>query len=421
MLIVKNGRIINPKENIDEIGDIFIKNGKIVPEFKVNDETVVIDAAGLVVAPGLVDVHVHLRDPGQTYKEDIITGAKAAAAGGVTTMLCMPNTKPAIDSIETVKYVLDRAKDADVNVLPFAAVTAGQNGEQLTDMKELLAAGAAAFSDDGIPIDRADIMRDALIMTRELGSAISSHCEDAGMVQNYAVNEGRISEKLGIPGRPAIAEEIMVCRDIMLAGETGGHVHIAHVSTKGSVDIIREAKARGIHVTAETCPQYFSITEELILEKGTLARVNPPLRTMEDVIAIIEGLSDGTIDAIVTDHAPHSTEEKQRDLTDAPSGMIGLETSLALTLTKLYHNEKFTINDIIKFMSTTPSEVFNLGKGSISIGSDADIVIFDPDQHWIIDPEKFRSKARNTPFGGMAVKGRVKYTIVSGEVVYKED
>jgi dihydroorotase len=294
-----------------------------------------IDASGLVVAPGLVDLHVHFRDPGYTYKEDLFSGASAAAAGGVTSVVCKPNTNPVIDSAEAVRSLLKRAENAAVNIYTYAAVSVGELGQELTDPSALKESGAVALSDDGQPVGRAALLRRAMQRAKALGLLISSHCEDAEMVKSFAVNEGRVSKKLGIPGRPAIAEELMVARDIMLAADTGARVHIAHVSTAGSVDIIRRAKAAGIPVTAETCPQYFTLTEEAVLEKGSLARVNPPLRTEADVAAVTEGLCDGTLDAIVTDHAPHSEEEKAQPLIMAPSGMVGLETSLGLALTML--------------------------------------------------------------------------------------
>lgn len=422
MLIIQNGYIIDPKSGLNAAADVAIKNAKIFGISKTGFNTYgcdVIDATGCIVAPGLVDMHVHFRDPGLTYKEDIHTGAAAAAAGGVTTAVCMPNTIPVIDSPETVRYVLDTAKDAAVHVIPFGAVTVGQKGITLTDQQALKSAGVAALSDDGIPIGSANVMRRALIEAKRNGLLISSHCEDAEMVQNYACNEGEISEKLGLPGRPAVAEELMIARDVMLAADTGARVHIAHVSTARSVEIIRQAKRAGVYVTAETCPQYFTITEDELLRCGTMARVNPPLRTAADVDAIVRGLLDGTIDAIVTDHAPHSAEEKARSLETAPSGMVGLETSLGLSLTMLYHTGLFNIADVIRCMSVRPAEILGLNKGKIGVGDCADIVIFDPNEKWTVQPERFKSKGKNTPFTGMELQGRVKYTIVNGKIVYK--
>ncbi len=420
MLLIRGGRVIDPVSGVDEIRDVYIARGEIVGE---HDSPVVsvIDATGLVVAPGLIDMHVHFRDPGHTYKEDIYSGAHAAAAGGFSVVASMPNTDPVIDNIDRVETFVRRASSALVNVVTYGAVTVGEKGKELTDFIALCDAGAIALSDDGMPIDDEEVMRHALKRAKHVGMIISSHCEYSDMVKNYAVNEGKISEQLGIPGRPAEAEELMIERDVRLAKEIDGRVHIAHVSTAKSVDIIRHAKKNGVAVTAETCPQYFTLTEDAILEKGALARVNPPLRTEEDRLAIIEGLRDGTLDCIVTDHAPHSDEEKSRGLENSLSGMVGLETSLALTLTKLYHENGFSLADIINLMSTKPAHILALARGSIAIGEAADVVIFDPDEEWTVDPSKFHSRSHNTPFGGMKLKGRVKYTIVSGHIVYRGD
>jgi len=418
MLIIRNGRVIDPASGRDGVFDLYIKDGRICDKTDC-ESSIELDASGLVVAPGLVDVHVHFRDPGYTYKEDIFSGAEAAAAGGVTTAVCMPNTNPVLDSAELISDLLQRSRQAAVNVLSFSAVTRGQKGAELTDFAKLSSAGAAALSDDGMPIDSEDVMRAALVKAKELGLLISAHCEYSDMVKNYAVNEGRVSGLLGLPGRPAAAEELMISRDVRLAGETGGKVHIAHVSTAKSVDIIRKAKASGVAVTAETCPQYFTLTEDAILERGEMARVNPPLRTEEDRLAIIEGLRDGTLDCLVTDHAPHSVEEKSRGLADSMSGMVGLETSLALAVTVLHREAGFKLSDIIKIMSTNPSQILGIGKGRLLCGDAADLVIFDPNERWTVDPEQFKSRGRNTPFAGMELYGRVKYTIVNGKTVYR--
>lgn len=420
-MIIKNVRIIDPMTNTDILGNISIKNGKIhaVGDFPPDSaDGTMLGASGLVAAPGLIDMHVHLRDPGFTYKEDIITGAAAAAAGGFTAVACMPNTNPVTDSVRSIRYVLEKSRRAKVNILPIAAVTMGQEGKTLTDMGALREAGAVAFSDDGVPVDSAAVLRAAMKNAAEGDFLIISHCEDRELVQSYAVNEGAVSEALGLPGRPAIAEELMVARDLLISRDTGARVHIAHVSTKGAVALIRQAKRAGIPVTAETCPQYFTLTESAVLEKGSLARVNPPLRTAADVAAVAEGLLDGTIDAIVTDHAPHSREEKALPLPDAPSGIIGLETSLALSLTMLYHSGRCGLSDIIRFMSSNPAKILKYDRGGLTPGGPADITIFDPEELWTVDPEKFCSKARNTPFGGMELCGRVKYTIVNGEIVF---
>lgn len=421
MLAIKNGRVIDPFSGRDELTDIYIDGGKIAAiGGPARDFDEMIPAKGLVVSPGLVDMHVHFRDPGFTYKEDILSGGMAAAAGGFTSVLCMPNTSPVVDSAETVEYVLSKGRQSPVNILTCAAVTIGQKGGSLTDFAGLSAAGASALSDDGMPVDSALVMRQALIEAKKAGMLIISHCEDGGLVEGTAVNEGRLSRLLSLPGRPAIAEELVVARDAMLAADTGGKVHIAHVSTGKSVDIIRKAKAAGVSITAETCPQYFCLTEDEVLKSGTMAKVNPPLRTEADRLAIIEGLADGTLDAIVTDHAPHSAEEKSLPILKAPSGMAGLETSLALSLKALYHGGILSLPQLISKMSMKPSEILGLNSGRIVVGGAADIVIFDPDEKWTVQPSDFRSKARNTPFAGMEVRGRVKYTIVNGSVVYED-
>ena len=423
-LLIKHGRVVDPVSGTVSIQDLYIENGKVVQlEKDIRQEAdQVIDADGLVVCPGLVDMHVHLRDPGLTYKEDIFTGTAAAAHGGVTSVACMANTDPVVDTPEQVRYVKDKAAQANsVHVYPIAAVSMGMRGEEPSDADALKKAGAIALSDDGCNVDNANLMRDVMIHAKRLEMPVLCHCEDTTMVEGRAVNEGSVSRQLWLEGRPAIAEEIMVMRDAMLAEETGAHVHICHVSTAKSVDIIRRMKKRGVAITCETCPQYFTLTEDEILTQGSMARVNPPLRTAKDIKGIIAGLKDGTIDAIATDHAPHSAEEKSRPLTRAPSGMVGLETSLAIALTELYHTGKMKLPDIIKRMTYTPASILRLSsKGRLSLGSDADITIFDPEEVWTIDPEQFASKARNTPFAGREVKGKVKYTIVGGNVIYQD-
>ena len=423
-LLIKHGRVVDPVSGTVSIQDLYIENGKVVQlEKDIRQEAdQVIDADGLVVCPGLVDMHVHLRAPGLTYKEDIFTGTAAAAHGGVTSVACMANTDPVVDTPEQVRYVKDKAAQANgVHVYPIAAVSMGMRGEEPSDADALKKAGAIALSDDGCNVDNANLMRDVMIHAKRLEMPVLCHCEDTTMVEGRAVNEGSVSRQLWLEGRPAIAEEIMVMRDAMLAEETGAHVHICHVSTAKSVDIIRRMKKRGVAITCETCPQYFTLTEDEILTQGSMARVNPPLRTAKDIKGIIAGLKDGTIDAIATDHAPHSAEEKSRPLTRAPSGMVGLETSLAITLTELYHTGKMKLPEIIKRMTYTPASILRLSsKGRLSLGSDADITIFDPEEVWTIDPEQFASKARNTPFAGREVKGKVKYTIVGGNVIYQD-
>ncbi len=421
-LLIQYAWVVDPATGLNTMANLLLEDGKIA---KVGGGPMqadqVIDAAGLVAAPGLVDMHVHLREPGFEYKETVATGCAAAAHGGVTTLVAMANTKPVTDSPEQVRAVMEKAAATGVTVLPVGAVTKGLGGVELTDFAALKEAGAPALSDDGVPIQDEELLRRAMEEAKAVGLPILDHCEDKELVQNYAVNAGPVADALGLPGRPAVAEEMQVERDVRLAEETGAHVHICHISTAKSVDIVRKAKARGVTVTCETCPQYFTLTEQEVLKQGALARVNPPLRTQADVEGIIQGLVDGTIDAIVTDHAPHSSEEKARPLAEAPSGMVGLESSLALALTALYHTGKLSLPHIVAKMSCAPALILGLkGKGNLAIGSDADLVLFDPDEEWIVDPEEFASKGRNTPFAGWQVKGRVKYTIAGGRVLYQD-
>lgn len=423
-LLIRQGRLVDPVGGIGGIMDILLEDGKVAvigSDIRERDAEI-IDARGLTVCAGLVDMHVHLREPGFEYKETVETGAAAAAHGGFTSIACMPNTRPVTDSPEGINLVRQKAAQAcGVHVWPIGAVSRGQKGQELTDFEALKGAGAVALSDDGVPVQNANLMRDGLILAHRQNLTILSHCEDADMVKNYAVNEGRISRQLRINGRPAIAEELMVARDAMLAEETGAAVHICHISTAKSVAIVRRYKRKGVQITCETCPQYFSLTEDEILSQGTMARVNPPLRTRADVEAIIEGLKDGTIDAIATDHAPHSAEEKAKTLTEAPSGMVGLETALGVTLTYLYHTKEMPLSDILRKMTINPACILRLPtKGRLSIGADGDMVIFDPEEEWTVDPEQFASKGRNTPFAGKKLKGKVKYTIVGGKVIYQD-
>lgn len=421
--LIRQGRLVDPVTGIGGVMDILIEDGVIaaMASSLSCEADEIIPAEGLVVSSGLVDMHVHLREPGFEYKETIETGCAAAARGGFTSIACMPNTNPVLDSPQMLTFVQQRAEEAcGVHVWPIGAVSVGERGEKLTDFEELKRAGAVAFSDDGRPVQNANLMRDALILGKRHQRVILSHCEDLDMVGNRAVNEGRISRRLRIDGRPAIAEELQVMREAMLAEETESAVHICHVSTARSVAIIRRFKKKGVAITCETCPQYFTLTEEEILEQGTMARVNPPLRTQEDVEGILNGLKDGTIDAIATDHAPHSAEEKAKPLTEAPSGMVGLETALAITLTELYHSGRMELADILRKMTFNPSCILGINRGRVAIGGSADLTLFDPDEEWVIDPQQFASKGRNTPFGGRRVKGKVKYTIVNGNVIYQE-
>ncbi len=416
-------RVIDPACGRDAVCDILIEDGVIAAvgeEFPAREEgEEVIDARGLVAAPGLVDMHTHMREPGFEAKETIATGTAAAARGGVTSILAMANTLPVIDSPERVAMLYERAKrDARVRLYTVGAVSKGMQGKEITDVEGLLRAGAAALSDDGVPLMNAQIMRRALQRMKPSGLPILSHSEDGDLVRTGVMNEGALSRKLGYEGRPAVAEELLLVRDGMLAADTGGYVHICHVSTKGSVAYIRQMKAAGVKITAETCPQYFTLTEEEIEKQGAMAKVNPPLRTQEDVEAILEGLKDSTLDCIVTDHAPHTAEEKSREVPKAPSGMVGLETSLALSLTVLHHRLGLPLSFVIEKMSTAPAKILQLKAGTLQPGAPADIVLFDPDEKWTVRPEHFASKGRNTPFAGWELTGRVRRTLVGGKTVY---
>lgn len=416
---IRGGRIIDPVSGREFTGDLILENGtiKAVGE-KLNLESCeeILEAAGLVIAPGLVDVHVHFRDPGLTYKEDILTGAQAAAAGGFTTVVCMANTKPVIDNADTLTYVLDKGKETGIHVLSCACVTKGMQGKELVDMDGLRAAGAAGFTDDGIPILDEEVLKAALSKAEELQVPVSLHEEDPKLIANNGINRGPVSEKLGIGGSPAEAEITMVERDCRLAEETGASVNIQHISTAGAVEAVRASKKRGSHVTAEAAPHHFTLTDEAVLTYGTLAKMNPPLRTERDRQAVIEGLKDGTIDMIATDHAPHSIDEKSKPLTEAPSGIIGLETSLALGITELVKPGHLTLLELMRKMSQNPAALYHLPYAGITEGAPADLVIFDADEEWKV--ESFRSKAVNSPFKGWTLTGRVHYTICEGKVVY---
>lgn len=416
---IRRGRIIDPVSGREFTGDLILENGtiKAVGE-KLNLESCeeILEAAGLVVAPGLVDVHVHFRDPGLTYKEDILTGAQAAAAGGFTTVICMANTKPVVDSADTLTYVLDKGKETGIHVLSCACVTKGMQGKELVDMDGLRAAGAAGFTDDGIPILDEEVLKAALSKAEELQVPVSLHEEDPKLIANNGINRGPVSEKLGIGGSPAEAEITMVERDCRLAEETGASVNIQHISTAGAVEAVRASKKRGSHVTAEAAPHHFTLTDEAVLAYGTLAKMNPPLRMERDRQAVIEGLKDGTIDMIATDHAPHSIDEKSKPLTEAPSGIIGLETSLALGITELVKPGHLTLLELMRKMSQNPAALYHLPCQGITEGAPADLVIFDADEEWKV--ESFRSKSVNSPFKGWTLTGRVHYTICEGKVVY---
>lgn len=416
-LLIQNARIIDPSQNLDQGGDLLLEEGRIaqIGRELSQEGAQVIDARGLVAAPGLVDMHVHLRDPGLTYKEDLYSGCRAAAAGGVTSLLAMPNTKPAMDSPETVRDLLKRAQAAGAAVYTAACVTKDLGGEELTDLKALKEAGAIALSDDGRPVVNTRRLLEALEQAPALGLVVTAHCEDLYLAAGGLMNEGEVSRRLGVPGIPAAAEDCGTAREIAAAASIGAPIHICHVSTKGSVELIRDAKARGVRVTAETCPHYLLLTDKALESKDADYRMNPPLRGEEDRLALIQALKDGTIDAISTDHAPHSPEEKG-DFLKAPNGSIGMETSLAATLTAL--KGVLTLPEILAKMSWNPARILNIPAGTLRTGANADVVLFDPEKKWVVDPERLHGKSKNTPFKGMTLQGKVAMTIFRGRVVY---
>jgi dihydroorotase len=402
--------------------DVLIDEGRIVavgPHLKVPAGATKIDATGRLVLPGFVDLHVHFREPGFEYKESIQSGAGAAVAGGFTSVCCMPNTYPVNDNQAITEFILDRARAAGfANVFPIGAITKGSEGKELAEIGDLRRAGCVAISDDGKPVMNSLVMRRAMEYALAFDVPVVDHCEDLHLAEGGCMNEGAISTELGLPGMPAAAEDVMVARNVALAELTGARLHLAHISTEGSVRMVREAKSRGLKVTAEACPHHFTITEEVVRGYNTYAKMNPPLRTWKDVQAIKEGLRDGTIDVIATDHAPHATQEKQLGFTEAPFGIVGLETALPLTFA-LVEEGVLSLESAVDKLSTAPAKVFGLTKGTLTVGADADVAIVDQQEQWEVDPAKFRSKSRNTPFAGWKVKGRVMTTIVGGRVVFE--
>lgn len=419
MILIRGGRVIDTEKKEEREADVIIEGNRIAGIGHYEDDGTwekVINAEGCVVAPGLVDVHVHFRDPGLTYKEDIRTGAAAAAAGGFTTVVCMANTKPVIDSTETLEYVLDKGRQTGIHVLSCAAVSVGMKGQELVDMEALKKAGACGFTDDGIPLMNGELLRQAMEQAARLDMPISLHEEDPAFIGNNGINRGETSKKLGIYGSPAVAEDSLVARDCMIALHTKARVNIQHISSAKALEAVRLAKKMGAKVTVEVTPHHFALTEEAVLTYGTLAKMNPPLRTEADRQALVKGLSDGTIDIIATDHAPHSREEKEKPLTEAPSGIIGLETALALAVTKLVDEGHLTMAELMAKMSLNPARLYGLACGYLAKGAPADLVIFDPNEPFTAG--NFRSKADNSPFAGWQLRGRVHYTICEGAVVY---
>ncbi len=422
-LLIRGGRILDPTSGRDEPGSVLVGDGRIQavgPDLDAQGAEV-IDAQGAWIAPGFVDMHCHLREPGQEYKEDIASGGRAAVAGGFTAVACMANTHPVNDDPAMTDYILDRAlHDSPAKVYPIAAATQGLEGEVMSEMAALVKAGAVAFSDDGHTIMDAEVMRRVLEYSRLVGVPIIVHCEDRTLVGNGVVNEGPVSTKLGLPGNPAAAEEVHVVRDLMLAELTGAHLHIAHVSTAGSVEAVRRARERGVNVTAEVTPHHLTLTDEAVLGYDTNTKVAPPLRSAADVAACRAGLADGTLDAIATDHAPHAQHEKEQEFTEAPSGMIGFETAAAVVL-DLVRKEELTPLELMRRISANPARILGKPGGSLAVGEPADVVVLDPDQRWTYDPAKGYSKSSNSPWAGEKLTGRVVATLVDGRLVYHVD
>lgn len=417
-MILKNGFLINPRTNTAELADIRINNG-IIEEISADlfdEQEDFLNLNGLIIAPGLIDTHVHFRDPGFTHKETLHTGSLAAARGGFTSVICMANTSPAVDSVETLTDILARAAEENIHIYQTAAVSQGLNGQSLNNLEALAQAGACGFTDDGIPLMNARLCYEAMERAAALDLPISLHEEDKSFIINNGINEGAISEALGISGSPAIAEDILVARDCMLALHTKANTVIQHISSGNSVALVRNAKELGANIHAEATPHHFTLTEDAILQYGTLAKMNPPLRTEEDRQTIIQGLQDGTIDLIATDHAPHSQEEKSRPLTEAPSGITGLETALGLGITSLVRPGHLSLMQLLEKMTSNPADLYHLPGGSIETGAPADFVIFDPDEEWTVD--SFASKSSNSPFRGMSLYGKIHYTICGGKIVY---
>jgi len=420
-LLIKGGRVVDPANGIDKVCDLWVEGGKVagVGEFK-GTASETIDATGKVVCPGLIDMHVHLREPGQEWKEDIESGSRSAVAGGVTAMCCMPNTQPRLDHAGVLRQVIERARQVGLcDIHPIGAVSRNLEGKELTEMRELTRAGAVAFSDDGLPIWHAGVMRKALEYAASFGFIVIQHAEEKQLTGEGCINEGWISTQLGVSGMPAVGEDSMIARDIMLAEITGGRYHVAHISTKGAVDLVRKARARGLAVTTEAAPHHFALTEDEVLNYNADAKMSPPLRTEEDRQAVIEGLRDGTIEVIATDHAPHHEDDKRCGLSCAAFGIVGLETMLPVSL-ELVRSGVLSLPELIAKMTSNPAKLLNLAAGTLSVGAAADLCIFDPEAKWTLDRRNLFSKSRNTPWHGRTMQGRVTQTLKNGRLVFAE-
>ncbi len=420
-LWIRHARIIDPATKRDRTGDLFVVDGRMVASLPVaaRKRARQIDARGLVACPGLVDVHVHFREPGQTHKETIATGSRAAAAGGFTTVVCMPNTSPVADSAGTIQYMKDAiARDAVVKVYPTGCITVGMKGQSLAPIGSLKRAGVVAITDDGDCVQSNDLMRRAVEYARMFDLPVMDHCQDHSMTQGAVMNEGVVSTRLGLKGWPNAAEDLIVARNVILSEYTGAHIHLQHISSRASVDIIRRAKARGVRITAEATPHHFTLTDEALGTYDTNFKMNPPLRTEEDRRALIGGLRDGTLDIIATDHAPHTASEKDREFDHAPNGILGLETALAISLEVLVRQNRFKLPKLIDLMTRQPAQLFNLPAGSLAPGSAADICLFNPEETWRYDAKAGFSKSSNSPWHGQTLRGRIKHTIVDGRVVF---
>lgn len=422
--LIKNGIVTDPKNKLEKKADVLVSDGiiKAVGEDLSDSDAEIIDAEGMIVAPGLVDLHVHFREPGLEYKEDIETGSRAAARGGVTTVVCMPNTVPPIDNKAMVRYVTERGREVGlINVLTSGCISKGQEGKELSEIGELKSAGAVSITDDGKPIKSAGLMRRALEYADMFDMPVMSHSEELELVDGGSMNDGYTASYLGLKGIPKTAESVAVSRDVLLAEETGGRLHVCHVSTKNSIEAIRAAKARGARITAETAPHYFSLTDKACDGYNTNAKMNPPLRDAEDVEAVISALKDGTLDAIATDHAPHHFDEKDVEFEKASNGIVGLETSLAVGITYLVKPGRLSMSELIDKMSTSPARIIGCGRGTLSVGCPADIVIFDAEKEFTVDASKLASKGKNTPYDGFKLFGRVEMTLSNGRIVYKNN